>query len=352
MAEKNQANHKARNITIIVLSLALMAGAAFYFFYWLKSPQYSLKLIRDAVQRHDAVTFEKYVDVNNLNSRAIDDMVTATISPEDAQNPLLSTMVLMVKNTALPHFNSQMRTYVATGSFAPSQQNDEGQQIAALAATRTGLENLTFQGVDNAERKNDMATVTCTMRDTKLAQDFKVKLLMQRLPDQTWRLEEIANLSEFLVAHDDAVSAKLSKLNEPISAEIDSKVQVIKDGSKVYKVERVDTAVSGIQLSSVKAAFSFKLLDPNVTRVRGNVEFYDKDNQVLFSRAFDSEGLDLSKQKDGIWSFADEWRLNSFDTMDKKLLAADMSTAKTGIVFTGVTMKDGKEINFLTSLPE
>ena len=73
---------------------------------------------------------------------------------------------------------------------------------------------------------------------------------------------------------------------------------------------------------------------------------------MLFSRGFDSEGLDLSKQKDGIWSFADEWRLNSFDTMDKKLLAADMSTTKGGIIFTGVTLKNGKEINFLTELPE
>ena len=73
---------------------------------------------------------------------------------------------------------------------------------------------------------------------------------------------------------------------------------------------------------------------------------------MLFSRAFDSEGKDLSQQKDGIWSFADAWRLNSFDTMDKKLLAADMSTTKGGIIFTGVTLKNGKEISFLTELPE
>ena len=350
--EEIQNNHRVRNIAIVLVVLAIIGGAAFYFFYWLKSPQYSLTIIRDAVKKHDLATFEKYVDVNNINSKGIDAMLTATISPDDAQNPILGNMILLVKNVALPHFNSQMRVYVETGSFAPLKADDQGQQIAAAAAARTGLENLTFKSITNTDRKNDTAIVTCQLRDTKLNKDFTLQLLLQRLPNQIWQLKEITNLGEFLVAHDEAVSVQLSKLNEPISKEIDSKVEVVKDGSKVYKIERVDETVSGVTVPTVQAAFSFKLLDPNVTRVRGNVEFYDKDNQVLFSRAFDSEGKDLSQQKDGIWSFADAWRLNSFDTMDKKLIAADMSTTKGGVIFTGVTLKNGKEINFLTELPE
>lgn len=351
MPDQEKKSHKIRNFSLVLLALALIGGAAFYYFYWLRSPQRSLELIREAVATHNSEAFEKQVDVNNLNSKAIDAMVTATISPDDAQNPLLATMLGMIKNTALPHFNSQLRTYVETGSFAPTDASSEGSQIAAATAARTGLENISIKSVGTSERHNDQAVVNVKLWDSKLEKEFLLKVGMVRLPDFTWKLMEITNLGEFLVAHDEAVDAKLSKLNEPISAEIDKRVTLLKDGSKPYVVEREDLAVGGISLSKLKAAFSFKLLDPNVMTVRGNVEVYDKDKQVIFSRAFDSEGKDLSKSKDGIWSFADEWRLNSFDTMDKKLLNVDMSTTTTGIVFTAVRLKNGKEIKFLTELP-
>jgi hypothetical protein len=352
MEETNKPKHTVRNVAIVAVILAIIAGVAFYFFYWLKTPQYSLQIIREAVQKHDAATFEKHVDVNNLNSRAIDVMVTSTIAPDDAQNPLLESMLVMVKNAALPHFNSQMRTYVETGSFSDAHKDEEGRQIAEAAAVRTGLTNLVFKSIQDIEQKDDRAVITCTVQDTKLQKDFVVKLLMQRLPDRTWRLEEIANLGDFMIAHDDAVQEKLNKLNEPISAEINKKVAVIKDGTKVYNIARVDSKLSGTKVSEVQADFSFKLLDPQVVGVQGNIEFYDAQNQVIYSRAFDSAGKDLSAQKNGIWSFADSWRLNSFDAMDKKLLDADISTIKSGVVFTGVTMKDGKKIEFLTQLPK
>lgn len=351
MPEEQKNSHKVRNFSLVILMLALVGGGAFYYFYWLRSPQYSLKLIQNAVAQHDTVSFEKHVDVNGVNAKAIDAMVTATIAPDDAKNPILATMLDMVKNTALPYFNSQMRTYVQTGSFAPLDDKSEGSQIAAATAARTGLENLSVKSVGDVVRHNDQATVSCELWDSKLEQKFTIKLDMVRLEDHTWKLVGIANLGAFLVAHDDAVTLKLSKLNEPISADIDKRVAVVKDGSKEYKIERVDQQVNGIPVYTLQAAFSFKLLDPNVTGVRGNVEVYDANKQAIFSRAFDSEGKDLSKG-DGVWGFADKWRLNAFDSMDKKLIEADMSSCSTGIIFTGVKLSDGKEIKFLTELPE
>lgn len=346
-------SHKFLKFLMAILVLLGLGGGAFYKFYWLVSPQYSLDLIRKAVASHNMDSFEKHVDVNSVNTKAIDAMVTATISPDDAKNPILSTMLDMVKNTALPHFNSQMRTYVQTGKFAPMDPQSEGAQITAGMAARTGLENLEITGVGSSERHNDEAVVNCTVRDTKLKKDFTLKVRMVRIPDKTWKLVELANLGEFLAAHDAAVDVELSKLNEPISKEIDKRVELIKDGSKEYKIERIDESVSGIAVFKVKAIFSFKLLDSNVTGVRGNVEFYDENHEAIFSRAFDSEGKDLSTgNTDGIWSFGDQWRLNTFDTMDKKLISADMSKVTTGIVFTAVRFKDGKEIKYLTELPE
>lgn len=336
-------------LCIGVLVLLLVAALAFYFGYWQKSPQYSLQIIRTSVEKHDLATFEQHVDVNNLTNKVIDDMVASTIAPEDAQNPLLQSMLVMVKNAAMPAFMSQVRTYVQTGKFNPVVEKDDGQEIAAATAQRTGLTTMVFKSIEQTKNKGDTAIITCLLRDRQLNQDFHLQLQMDKLADGTWKLVAIANLPEFLAAHDKAVAKKLAELNEPIAAKLAEKVQLISDGSKTYKVERITDNSNPLATSSVKAEFSFKLLDQQVTGVRGNVEIYDEHKDVLFSRTFDSENKDLTTQP--LWGFATTWELNPYDSLDRNILKADMTKTTYGVVFTGITYKDGTKLDFLTDLP-
>ena len=58
--------------------IAIAAAVAWYFAYWVKTPQYSLGLIGSAVQKHDFAAFEKHVDMETLYSSAYDDVVVAS----------------------------------------------------------------------------------------------------------------------------------------------------------------------------------------------------------------------------------------------------------------------------------
>ena len=48
--------------------IAIAAAVAWYFAYWVKTPQYSLGLIGSAVQKHDFAAFEKHVDMETLTA--------------------------------------------------------------------------------------------------------------------------------------------------------------------------------------------------------------------------------------------------------------------------------------------
>ena len=56
-------NQKKIGIGIVI---AVLCALAFYFLYWVKSPVYSLNIIKDSIQKHDVNTFEKHVDMDTL----------------------------------------------------------------------------------------------------------------------------------------------------------------------------------------------------------------------------------------------------------------------------------------------
>ena len=62
---------------IVSILLAVLAGAAFYFLYFIKTPAYALNETRLAVQEHDTTKFTRYVDVNSVMDNAFDDIIKA-----------------------------------------------------------------------------------------------------------------------------------------------------------------------------------------------------------------------------------------------------------------------------------
>ena len=62
---------------IVSILLAVLAGAAFYFLYFIKTPAYALNETRLAVKEHDTTKFTRYVDVNSVMDNDFDDIIKA-----------------------------------------------------------------------------------------------------------------------------------------------------------------------------------------------------------------------------------------------------------------------------------
>ena len=71
----------AKKIGIGIL-VAILIAVSFYFFYWTKTPQYSLVQIQKAIQNHDIDTFEKHVDLDSLYSKVVDDFIVEGMKKE------------------------------------------------------------------------------------------------------------------------------------------------------------------------------------------------------------------------------------------------------------------------------
>lgn len=347
---------KKRHSTILKIILALIfltlvGGAAFYYFYWLRSPQYSLVIIQKAVQEHDDATFEKHVDVSRVADDLVSAMIDTTVMNGEETGPFKENFVAMIKNVALPAFNSQIRTYVQQGVFQPTDPNNDGFAIAAATMERMGLRTCEFKGISKTERKNSTMVVTCKIYDVALEQEFFVDLVMNRLEDGTWRIIGLKGLNEYLKNREAAVEAYLLAENKPIKEQIEKKVKVIKDGSKAFSIKKIVENESGIPAYAVQGTFSFELLDPNVKRVKGSVLVYDAQGKEIFSGEFDSKALDLTANNQKNWGYSNIWHLNGQDPADKDAIIADWGTTTKDVLFTEVDMADGSVIKYITELP-
>ena len=62
------------------LIITILAIVGFYFFYWIKTPVYSINLIREAVKHRNIEAFERHVDLNSVYSKAVDDFFVVAIN--------------------------------------------------------------------------------------------------------------------------------------------------------------------------------------------------------------------------------------------------------------------------------
>ena len=53
-------------IAALILAAAVAGGFTWYFGYYTKTPEYSVRMMQEAVAKHDQEKFARYVDVENL----------------------------------------------------------------------------------------------------------------------------------------------------------------------------------------------------------------------------------------------------------------------------------------------
>ena len=66
-----------KTLTLVILVVAALLGAAFYFLYWIRTPAYALNQTRLAIKEHNTAKFEQYVDLDSVLDNAFEDIIKA-----------------------------------------------------------------------------------------------------------------------------------------------------------------------------------------------------------------------------------------------------------------------------------
>ena len=219
----------------IVVIVAIICVAAFYFLYWIKTPTYSLGLVREAVQKHDIEMFEKHVDLDTLYTKGFDEAIVAVNKIQAGtvlSNPLAAGFIQVLKPTVVSALKD--KTIAAVKGEAegdqdkPKQQGGDADNFAKRLKAMSGISNSAFDHASVISKEGNVAIVSIKLHNQKVDKDFELKVKMAKLDDGTWKVKEITNLVDFLVSADKAEKDKIEELNKPIREKMQSTIEVSK----------------------------------------------------------------------------------------------------------------------------
>ena len=328
---------------------AVVLGLAFYFLYWVKTPQYSVGLIREAVQKHDVAKFEKHVNLDKILPRAFDDSLVAQekLTGEKIQdNPLFAGFKNLIRSGIVPILKEEILNDVK-GEKKEIQKTDE--RYGVIVDKVIGQVNsIHKQYKDVSVESNDgkKAIISIKFYDNQVEKEFSLKFSMVKLEDDTWQIVGVKNFEEYVLEYEFAKKKKLEKLNKPIAEEMAKAVKVLFAKLSIKSDNNPFFATKSLVLKTHLKNIGEKEIK-NLTYV---VTMVDVTGKVLL----ETKGVVSNKKfaPGHTMTINGTKELNPFIGNEKTVGDGGYDKSASGISIVKIEYADGSVIEKLTKLPE
>jgi len=229
-----------RNLIVIICFAVIALAVGVYYFYWLRTPEYSLKQIQEAVKTHDIEKFKQHVDIDSVLSHAIDDVFLDSMDVGDdttETNVLAKGIMKLAKPIFLETAKSTVMDYVENGAVKNKEKvkkktnGDVNASVEKELGKKIKMDffhDLEFEKIGSTKKDGKIATVRIEFFNKEMNQTFALDIKMRELSDGSWQIIEIANLKDFFADIEKAQRAYYIKPPVEIKAvQVDN--QEIKD---------------------------------------------------------------------------------------------------------------------------
>lgn len=261
-------------LAAVILLFAVTAVSVWYFSYYTKTPDYSIRMIQSAVTKHDMAQFQKYVDLDHLLNTSCDALMDGLI---DSERPLseearvaVSGFSKMFKAPLVMSFKGIINHYVESGEWTndASKSVDQGIPIDSdVVLSKSGLKQTVFQKIDyvGVDKDAGIATVGVRVFQQEADEEFVLEVQFVRTDAGIWRASEITNFHEFVVfvmkarrehlaEYVDATAAIVAQHDKVVRAADKKLADVLRSGSLGNNSTR--QALKDIMLNEIMADWS------------------------------------------------------------------------------------------------
>ena len=208
-----------QKIAVAAISVVVCA-ALFYFFYYTKTPVYSMKLIGEAVQKHDLETFDRHVDVKHMLEKVFDDFVAKESNDKNgsiAGDAFALGLVNALKPVAVAELQDAVYAEVAEKGAVTQKKETKINVFDRFKQNKRAAE---LKGVSTISKSGDTAIVGVKYHNRRVDKDYTLNVKMEKLSDGKWRAKELTNLIALLEQTEKDEEEKLKELDKPVKEEI------------------------------------------------------------------------------------------------------------------------------------
>lgn len=358
-SQKEPRTSSASRLIALGLAAAVAVAAAFYFGYWVRTPQYAMRTLVDAVKAKDIAYVDQHVDKNQFFSRLFDESLEFSFGAQDSDsdqqaNPALKRYLNQSKKLVVPILQQQARNWILSGrpdNTLPvrieADDTGRGTAMAKAMAANLGLFRLQYRSLGKVEHNGETATAELTFHDGQLDQDLPVTLRLQR-EDGTWKVVSATNLPKYMKARQKAIRARLDKLNAPLKARIAQSVVVSTDEAQapLFRVHDDPSVITGASLEGEFTLTNVGTVD--ILSISGTVEVKDSSGIVRFRNGFESEGIRAGQSV----RVRNVWPLDLY-ILNQSILATKPDEKLSAVLtIQYVIFKGGQSIGLLETLPD
>lgn len=327
--------------TKVLLSFMIICAgilwALGYFLYYTKTPAYSVKLIREAVEQRDWSGFYDHVDTGSVLASAFDDVVEVSRTDADAGNMaknLNDNFLPILKAGLVDGAEECLHDYVEKGSYEETFKDLDVRQRLNLEDMKrdTAVDQVHYKDIAYTHTGEDgQPIVGVIVVDEALGTSYTLDLQMRKNLDGTWRVYRIANLKGYIQEIKKAKGEKAAAKNKQVRQKIDLAVPI--QGLTPFISQDASGYTKQLQVYIAVAINSEK----PITFLAGNVYAALPDGKTI--KIPFRQGLTDMTAKAATLTAVKE--LNPFLKADGEIIKNGVGPLKVRAILTSVTLADG-----------
>lgn len=199
-----------REIFLVIGGFALLLGTwLWYYFIYIRTPDYAMRQLADAVLRHDNAAFDRYVALDRTLDHVYDDLTEDLFLYDSALTEETRSRYQQfyrdIKPQLVQGVTETLRRYVATGEWLLPQGASltKGRLLGIdfeRFLERSQLRNTEVVKVGDCHVTDRSAAAPLTVRDRHTGIEAAMTLLMEQAEDGHWQIVGLSQYRSYLDA--------------------------------------------------------------------------------------------------------------------------------------------------------
>jgi len=197
---------RAKKLIIIVVPVIILIVLLISWNYYRHSPQYSIKQIKESINKRQRVKFEQYVDVENLSKQAVDAFINQTMIQSLHENDgwgilgsaLGNKLFESMKPTIISLLKTSIEESVENGNFQKLFTKSDSNKNISLDKMQNvfSINPNSFSGY-NLETYNGFGILSLNFPSEIFDTILVIKLKFEDIGDY-WKITGFDNLNKYL----------------------------------------------------------------------------------------------------------------------------------------------------------
>lgn len=173
------------------------------------SPQYSLKQLKKAIANNDAVTFDKYVDLDKTVDEVIDQIWQYYSNPAadsrkslwfDIRNEISGSLLSVIKPGLKEIIKKETYSFITQGRWDNAGSRYDNMLttlLVKMVKEKVNPADWEFQSINYTKIEKDVASLGLTYYERTKQSNFIVEVKMRKMPGY-WQIIEITNIEQLM----------------------------------------------------------------------------------------------------------------------------------------------------------